>query len=391
MSKRLREHAGRLGVLAVCTSALALIAASAGVAAVSVNVPCSSGGAGLVTATNTVNAAGGGSINLDSGCTYSLTARDNTDFGGNGLPVVVTPITVNGKGATIAGNSTNFRIVAIDGSSGGALTLNGVTITGGKVLGQGPAGAGGGILNASGTLTLNSAVVTRNWGASAGGGIANAFDATATLNKSEVSWNTVPASGSGGGGILGLASSLTLNDSVVDHNSAPGGGGIASGNGQGGGAGSSITLNKSVISNNTAAGGFQSGGGGISNGGTLVSNNSEIIDNVAVGVEEVAAGLLNHATATLNHTLVSGNTATEGSFGGGIMNAIFFLGQPTPTMVINNSQVTGNSADGGGGGIVNISFDPAAPAGTVTLHHTDVSGNSPDNCEPPGAVPGCVG
>jgi hypothetical protein len=66
----------------------------------------------------------------------------------------------------------------------------------------------------------------------------------------------------------------------------------------------------------------------------------------------------------LNHTVVSGNTATDGSFGGGIVNAIFFAGQPTPTLVINNSQVTGNSADGGG--IVNISFDPSVSAGTVT-------------------------
>jgi hypothetical protein len=343
----------------------------------------------LVAAVNTVNAAGGGSINLDSGCTYSLTTRNNTAFGGNGLPVVATPITVNGKGATIAGNSTNFRVLAIDGSSGGALTLNGVTITGGKILGAMAAGAGGGILNVSGTLTLNSAVVTGNFAADAGGGIGNAFGAKATLNKSEVSWNTVPSTGSGGGGILGIASSLTLNDSVVDHNSGPGGGGIASGNGMGGGPGSTITLNKSVISSNTVSGAPDSGGGGISNGGTLVSNNSQIINNTAVG--ETGAGLLNHVTATLNKTVVSGNVATEGGLGGGIVNAIFFAGQPTPTMVINHGEVTGNSADGGGGGIVNISFDPTVSAGTVTLNHTNVSGNSPDNCEPPGAVPGCVG
>ena len=101
-----------------------------------------------------------------------------------------------------------------------------------------------------------------------------------------------------------------------------------------------ITLNKSVISNNTATGAEQSGGGGISNGGTLVSNNSQIIDNSAVG--EIGAGLLNHATATLNKTVVSGNT-TDG-LGGGIVNAIFFAGQPTPTLLVNNSQVTGNSA-----------------------------------------------
>jgi hypothetical protein len=388
MSKRLWGPVGRFGVLALCVVA-ALAAASSGSAAASVNVPCGNAAA-LVAAVNTVNTAGGGSINLASGCTYSLTTRDNTAFGGNGLPVVVTPITVNGKGATIAGNSTNFRIVAVDGTSGGALTLNGVTITGGKVLGPMAAGAGGGILDIAATLTLNSAVVTSNFAASAGGGIGDAQGAVVTLNKSEVSWNTVPVgTGAGGGGIISMAATLTLNDSVVDHNFAPGGGGIASGNGMGGGPESSITLNKSVISDNRVAGAPQSGGGGISNGGTLVSNNSQIIDNTAVG--ETGAGLLNHVTATLNKTVVSGNTATDGGFGGGIVNAIFFAGQPTPTLVINNGQVTGNSADGGGGGIVNISFDPTVLAGTVTLNHTDVSGNNPDNCEPPGAVPGCVG
>lgn len=390
MVARVVGHAGRLGVFSVCAAVAALVAATATGAAPSVNVACADS-AGLVAAVNAVNAAGGGSINLASGCTYSLTTRNNTAFGGNGLPVVVTPVTLNGRGATIAGNSTNFRIVAVDGTSGGALTVNGVTITGGKVLGPMAAGAGGGILDLSGALTLNGAVVTGNLAVSAGGGIAAAQAAVVTLNNSAVSWNTVPSdSGAGGGGILSMASTLTLNSSLVDHNVSPGGGGIASGNGNGGGPGSSITLNRSVISNNTALDGFNSGGGGVSNGGTLVSNNSQIIDNHAVGDTQVAGGLLNHATATLNRTVVSGNTATDGAFGGGIMNAIFFFGQPTPTMVINNSQVTGNSSDLGGGGIVNISFDPTAAAGTVTLHHTDVSGNNPDNCEPPGSVPGCT-
>jgi hypothetical protein len=86
---------------------------------------------------------------------------------------------------------------------------------------------------------------------------------------------------------------------------------------------------------------------------------------------------------------VSGNTA-PGGLGGGIVNAIFFAGQPTPTLLLNNSQVTGNSADAGGG-VVNISFDPTASAGTVTLNHSDISANTPDNCEPPGSIAGCSG
>jgi hypothetical protein len=349
-----------------------------------VNVACGNS-AGLVAAVNTVNAAGGGSINLAAGCTYSLTTRNNTVMGGNGLPVVVSPITINGKGATIAGNNSNFRIIAIDGNSGGALTLNGVAITGGHIAGMMVGGAGGGILNLSGNLTLNSATVTHNFASDAGGGIANGFGATATLNKSEVSWNTVPETGSGGGGMLGIAASLTLNQSLVDHNTGPGGGGIASGNGNGGGPGSSITLNKSVISNNTATN-PDAGGGGISNGGTLVSNNSEITGNTAIG--SLGGGLFNHSAATLNKTVVSGNSAPDG-IGGGIANTTFDAALEA-TLVLNNSQVTGNSADGGAGGIFNFSFDPAGTS-LVTLHHSNVSANTPDNCEPPGSVSGCIG
>src|SRR6266566_7103946 len=95
MLQRLCGRAGRLGLVAVLTAA-ALVASSAAGAATSVNVPCSAAGAGLVAAVNTVNAAGGGSINLDSGCTYSLTTANNPAVGGNGLPVVVTP--TRGKG-----------------------------------------------------------------------------------------------------------------------------------------------------------------------------------------------------------------------------------------------------------------------------------------------------
>src|ERR1043165_6297281 len=148
----------RLVLPAAAAAALLVFSAGAG-AAGSTNVSCDAGGAGLVAAVNAVNSAGGGSINLDSGCTYSLTSADNSTFGKTGLPVVVTSVTINGKGATIAGNSSNFRIVAIDGSSGGGLTLNGVTITGGKAAGPMLAGAGGGIANVGGTLTLNNALV----------------------------------------------------------------------------------------------------------------------------------------------------------------------------------------------------------------------------------------
>ena len=81
-----------------------------------VSVPCSGSGggaAGLIAAVNAANAAGGGTIDLAAGCTYRLTAADNTSptLGGNGLTVITSPVTLNGSGTTIAGNDTSFRII----------------------------------------------------------------------------------------------------------------------------------------------------------------------------------------------------------------------------------------------------------------------------------------
>ena len=87
MIQRAFGHAGRLVVLGLCTAVAVLVAATASSAATSVNVACGDS-AGLVAGVNTVNAAGGGSINLAAGCMYSLTTRNNTVMGGNGLPVI---------------------------------------------------------------------------------------------------------------------------------------------------------------------------------------------------------------------------------------------------------------------------------------------------------------
>src|SRR6185295_5668284 len=116
-----------------------LLTAAPAQAAAAGSVPCSPGA--LVAAITAANAAGGGTINLASGCTYALASADN---GENGLPVVTTRIGVNGNGATIAGNNTSFRVFEVDGP-GGNLSLQNVTITGGS------ADVGGGIANAGGT------------------------------------------------------------------------------------------------------------------------------------------------------------------------------------------------------------------------------------------------
>src|SRR2546421_2798032 len=77
-----RRLAGRWSVLVagVVCAAVTALATSAANAAPSITVPCSGpggGAAGLVAAVNAANTAGGGSINLAAGCTYSLTTRNN--------------------------------------------------------------------------------------------------------------------------------------------------------------------------------------------------------------------------------------------------------------------------------------------------------------------------
>src|SRR5215470_16834658 len=103
----------RAAVLVALVAGLSLFGlASAGAAAVSVSVPCTGpgGGAdGLVAAINAANNGGGGSINLANGCTYQLAGVDNTDpmAGANGLPVITSSVSVNGRHSTIAGDGAD--------------------------------------------------------------------------------------------------------------------------------------------------------------------------------------------------------------------------------------------------------------------------------------------
>jgi hypothetical protein len=160
--------------------------------------------------------------------------------------------------------------------------------------------------------------------------------------------------------------------------------------------------------------------GGIANGGVAVLNNSEVDNNTAEFTS--GGGIVNHGTMTLNKSEVNGNVAAGTGViasGGGIVNANGPPGSPDSVLNVNNTSVDNNRAGGDGGGIANgiplpgpmplrggavnlnhseVTGNSAAHgggifnnAGTVTLSKTTITGNTPDNCEPPGAVPGCTG
>src|SRR5438445_6947113 len=173
-----------LGTAVVMGALVTLVGLPGGtaLAETGVRVPCSGpggGAAGLVAAINAANAAGGGTIALAPGCTYTLTAAGSSGpLGANGLPIITTRITIAGAHATIArSGSQQFRILEVDGP-GGNLSLTGLTITGGNA--NQP---GGGVFNNAGTLTLNSSAVTGNTTSEDAGGILNKAG-TAVLNAS---------------------------------------------------------------------------------------------------------------------------------------------------------------------------------------------------------------
>jgi hypothetical protein len=129
--------------------------------------------AGLIQAIDQANSIGVPSIiNLSPGVTYLLTAADNGTNGPNGLPAILSNITINGNGAVIeAGGLTPFRILYV--SSGADLVMADVTIE------QGDSTAGGGVYN-DGTLVLSNDMFTGNSATGNGGAVYNSGTLTQT-------------------------------------------------------------------------------------------------------------------------------------------------------------------------------------------------------------------
>jgi hypothetical protein len=160
LAERGWELRRRVVLTGLVAMALAVVLAQPAQGA-TIQVPCSV--PSLIGAIDTANGTvGADTLNLASGCTYILVARDNAL---NGLPVITTDITINGSGATItrASSAPSFRILAV--SSAGILTLNRLTVSGGLADADCPNPfptiCGGGIAS-RGTLTVISSRLIDN-------------------------------------------------------------------------------------------------------------------------------------------------------------------------------------------------------------------------------------
>jgi hypothetical protein len=249
----------------------------------------------LIDAMNEANANGEeNTITLAEG-TYTLMAVDNTTDGPNGLPSVTVRLTIRGAGAdtTILERTADaplFRLLHV--AMTGELTLDGLTLRGGNVIGLSD---GGGIRN-RGTLTVTHSVLQAH-AATNGGGIFHTTGAL-TITQSTVSDNV--ASGTGGG-IWG--GPLTITDSTLNGNVADSGGGIY--------ALAPVTITSSTLSGNAA-----SFGGGISQFLSLLTLTNSTLSGNTSGIGIYGSGIVKPpARATLRNTILAGNTGPDCSSG----------------------------------------------------------------------------
>ncbi|ABP52806.1 hypothetical protein [Salinispora tropica] len=362
-------------------------------------VPCDADA--LIAAITLANARGGATLNLAKDCTYLLTA----DLDSNGLPVITTPITLNGnKNTTLerAAAADQFRILTVN--VGGDLTLNHLKVTGGHTTDDG----GGILVNPGGALTTNHSTITRNIADSDGGAIAN--NGTTRITHSTISHNT--AGGIGGG--INSAGLLDIKKSHVKANIATTGGGgvvsvdtariahstITANHAQSGNIGGLSIAGTGLVTDTKISynSGLELGGVGTEIGAQLTLKSATIIGNVARTGRGGGLGVGPRSPVVIEDSVIADNTAT--TVGGGIFNFGDVVSRNTKitnnqadqgagiyndeTVTLFNTKVVKNVAITNGGGIVNV-------GGTVELNTatgTIVIKNRPNNCVD---VPGCAG
>jgi hypothetical protein len=259
---------------------------------------------------------------------------------------------IEGPGADQLAISGNHASRIFDISGGVTVTIAGLTITGGRMIGS--PGRGGGVLNDSSTLTLAHVVLSDNQAlgvtgqAGQGGAIANVSGATLTVTNSVLSHNQAiggPGASDNGGGIFntGTASTVAITGTTFLGNQA-----ISSDGGRGGNGGAltnqiggpTATIRHSTFIGNQAMGGdgavagpgtagFNRGGAIYNNTATLRIEDSTFTGNEAIGGSGGSAG-------SSSTSLGVGNGA-----GGGVFNA------DQGILFVTGSAFTGNQALGG--------------------------------------------
>ncbi|MGH8984891.1 MAG: choice-of-anchor Q domain-containing protein [Acidimicrobiia bacterium] len=196
-----------------------------------------------------------------------ITLVDCSAGGGDLERNSATALTINGNGFTITQTCAGERVMRQAGT--GALTVDGITLTGGTDTGN-----GGGIDTDTAPITVTNSTISDNTAGGNGGGIAQTTG-TITVTNSTISGNDAALNG---GGIAQTSGTVTVTNSTISGNDGElNGGGIAQTSG-------TVTVTNSTISGNTAG---LNGGGIAQTGGsvtlvyvTLVQNGATLGNNI---------------------------------------------------------------------------------------------------------------
>ena len=302
----------------------------------------------------------------DSG--YSAAADSYTITLGSGQLTIANngKLVINGLGAerlSVSGNNLS-RVILINENA--AVTISGITVTGG-LEGEEFVGVGGGIYN-GGSLTLTNSTISGNRASERGGGIFNRSVGTLNMSNSTVAGNrsrfgsgiyndgaqtliSSTVSGNGvctlGCGIYNLGSMTLTNSTISGNGQALYGGGILNG-----GTGTA-TLRNSTVSGNTA---FE-GGGGIRNSGTLSVSDSIIANSGDAG----DCANLGEGTVSAGNSLIQGGTGCVNG-----TNSNNLTGDPMLGPLQDNGGPTLTHALLAGSPAINSGSNALIPAGVAT-------------------------
>lgn len=219
-----------------------------------------------------------------------MTIRDGTDFGGGGVRVQTSSLTLDN--VIVEDNESQIAGGGIEvGGLDSVLEIRNSIVRNNRAPLFG--GSGGGI-EATGQITINRTRIVGNQASGSGGGlrgsgVVSVIESTIANNKALFSFHN-------GGGIS--ASGLNLVDSTVSGNTADAhGGGVSAFSG---------SIVNSTVSGNTSA----TRGGGVSTSGTLTLLHVTIADNKAVGGGN---GLfpLGDSELSLQNTILADPSGTE--------------------------------------------------------------------------------
>jgi hypothetical protein len=364
------------------------------------------------------NPGGADIIALPSGGAFSVTKSVDYSHGYTGLPLIDSTITIQGNNSTISRGGTNiFRFLTV---VGGDLTLNNLTLTGGRM----PDFAGGAVYASDGKLTISNCTITGNEG-SAGAGVF-AIKSELMVSNSTISENVAYSGFSSGGAIYASDSHTTILNTTVSGNRVTNGNGggvyvlggdvainnlTATDNIASSGGGAMVYLTEATISNSTLSGnkaiGDSAGLGGYGGGLNIVATTATITateanDNTAYFGGGVAAL---GGTTTIDGMVITANEVTEDGGGVYAKDATLRMGKVTISdnsaevrgggvfgsnseLTLTGSTISGNEAGTHGGGLVlapiqdkagdgAFSVEPrAVEAATATIANSTLSGNA---------------